>query len=137
MRLSRRRINHQTASVCVHLQVIKNPKPTGTLDITKGASPSSGAAGTVFTFTIVVTPKGSVDNVIVTDPIPVQLTNAQLLTTFGGECTTVLDLERCAMKLDLLCTGFAGLGFNERWCVYIATFQSNLIVASMFLSLLP
>jgi uncharacterized repeat protein (TIGR01451 family) len=70
---------------CV-LQVIKGPDNTNDLTITKTASPASGESGTVFTFTIVVTPiGGDVENVIVTDPIPAQLTNAKLLTTFGGE----------------------------------------------------
>jgi uncharacterized repeat protein (TIGR01451 family) len=68
----------------VLLQVIKG-QDNSDLSITKTASPRSGESGTVFTFTIVVTPSGGdVENVIVTDPIPSQLTNAKLLTTFGG-----------------------------------------------------
>jgi uncharacterized repeat protein (TIGR01451 family) len=70
-----------------YLQVIKGNN-NNDLSITKTASPSSGESGTVFTFTIVVTPiGGEVENVIVTDPIPAQLTIAKLLTTFGGELT--------------------------------------------------
>jgi hypothetical protein len=65
--------------------VIKTITPQGNLDITKSAVPPSGESGTVFTFTIVLDPELGVNNVVLTDRIPPQLTNAKLLTPFGGE----------------------------------------------------
>jgi hypothetical protein len=65
--------------------VIKTVAPQGNLNITKSAVPPSGESGTVFTFTIVLDPELGVNNVVLTDRIPPQLTNAKLLTPFGGE----------------------------------------------------
>jgi hypothetical protein len=65
--------------------VIKTVAPQGNLDITKSAVPTSGESGTVFTFTIVLDPELGVNDVVLNDRIPAQLTNAKLLTPFGGE----------------------------------------------------
>jgi uncharacterized repeat protein (TIGR01451 family) len=68
------------------VQVLKAAEPQGAVTINKQVTPPSGTAGTVFTYTIVVDPGlSTANNVVVTDRIPPQLTNAQLLTPFGGE----------------------------------------------------
>lgn len=66
--------------------MLKEVTPQGTVTVNKVVTPPSGSAGTVFTYSIVVDPGlSTVTNVVVTDRIPTQLTNAQLLTPFGGE----------------------------------------------------
>jgi hypothetical protein len=88
----------------VPLQVSRGSPPEDTLTITKTVSPASGIQGTVFTFTIVLDPGLEPVNslVVLNDPIPPQLTNAQLLTTFGGRCgeggATLLQLIHSAQK---------------------------------------
>ncbi|KAF6262366.1 hypothetical protein COO60DRAFT_1636040 [Scenedesmus sp. NREL 46B-D3] len=75
--------------------VIRGVTPQGTVRLTKTAEPPSGTPGTVFTFTVVVDPElSTLNNVVITDRIPPQLTNAQLLTTWGGDCAITTAARR-------------------------------------------
>jgi hypothetical protein len=57
-------------------------------------SPTNGSAGTVFVFTIrLFNALAPFTNAVLTDSIPLQLTNAQLLTPFGGEWWSLTQLE--------------------------------------------
>ncbi|WIA38754.1 hypothetical protein OEZ86_002047 [Tetradesmus obliquus] len=77
--------------------VLKEVTPQGTVTVNKVVTPPSGSAGTVFTYSIVVDPGlSTVTNVVVTDRIPPQLTNAQLLTPFGRECAITTAARRAA-----------------------------------------
>jgi hypothetical protein len=73
-----------TAAVCV--QVLKGLEPDEPLDVNMSVSPTNGSAGTVFVFSIqLFSALSPFTSVVLTDVIPPQLTNAQLLTPFDGE----------------------------------------------------
>jgi hypothetical protein len=96
------------------LQITRGTPPADTLTITKTVSPAAGVQGTVFTFTIVLDPGLEQVNslVLLTDPIPLQLTNAQLLTTIGGrggggDHKALAVVCRCTELLDNQSTDIA------------------------------
>jgi uncharacterized repeat protein (TIGR01451 family) len=97
------------------VQVLKEVVPQGAVTVDKSVTPPSGTSGTVFTYTIVVDPGlSTVKNVVVTDRIPPQLTNAQLLTPFGGELMHLLLLllwfaMRSLSVTACCCWGFPAL----------------------------